>query len=169
MANVLTVLRILLTLPLVVSIVQEKFGAALFITLVGGLSDMLDGRMARQNGESSNLGKFLDPLADKIFIMSALIALIEVGRVSSLPVILLFLRELSVSFMRSMAIGHGIYIEASAMGKLKTFLEFISLILLIAGNPYSIYLLWLSICVAYISAYDYLKTYLKSLSGLNYP
>lgn len=169
MANFLTFTRILLTLPLVVAIIQGKFEIALIIAIIGALSDMLDGKVARLNGEVTNLGKILDPLADKIFILSALIALVEVNRISSLPVILLLLRELSVSFMRSVAVGQGLIIEASLLGKLKTSLEFLTVILLLYNYPYGTVLLWASVIVAYISAYDYLRTYLRALSELNYP
>lgn len=169
MANFLTLMRILLTLPLVVAIIQGKFELALAITVLGALSDLLDGKIARLSGEVTNLGKILDPLADKIFLLSALIALVEVGRVSSLPVILLLLRELSVSFMRSIAVGQGLIIEASLLGKLKTSLEFLTLLTLLFGNPYGTLLLWASVIFAYLSAYEYLRTYLRALSELNYP
>jgi len=169
MANFLTFTRILLTLPLVVAILQEKLELALTITILGALTDLLDGKIARLSGEVTNLGKILDPLADKIFILSALIALVGVGRVGSLPVILLFLREISVSFMRSVAAGQGLIIEASLLGKLKTSLEFLTLLILLYGNPYGTLLLWASVILAYLSAYEYLRTYLRALSELNYP
>ncbi len=169
MANLLTVFRILITFPIIIAILQEQFRVALVLTLLGAFSDLIDGKIARQNGEDSSLGKLLDPLADKIFVLSILIALVETDRVSSLPVILLLLRELGISFFRSVAVSHGIVLGASFLGKLKAFLEFLSLILIIGGYPFGNYLLWLSVGAAYISAYDYIKTYLRTLSGLNYP
>jgi len=139
------------------------------LVVVGALTDLLDGRIARLNGDTSSLGKLLDPLADKIFILSSLIALIEVGKISSLPVILLMLRELSVSFVRSVAAGQGVVFEASTLGKFKTFLEFLAVALLLTDYAFGVHVLWVSVLVAYVSAYDYLRTYLRELSGLNYP
>ncbi len=169
MANLLTLSRILLALPTVLAVVNGQLSLALIIFLTGALTDLVDGRLARMNGETTNLGKFLDPLADKVLVLSTLIALVEIGRVGSLPVILLLLRELSITFVRSMLAGQGVVLEASALGKFKTSLEFLAVILLLVEYPYGVHVLWLSVLVAYVSAYDYLKTYLRELSGLNYP
>ncbi len=169
MANALTLLRILLAVPTVLAIVGGQRDAALALILLGALSDLLDGKLARWGGEVTNLGKFLDPLADKIFILSALIALVDVDSVSSVPVILLLLRELSVSFVRSVVAAQGVVFEASVLGKFKTSLEFLALGLLTAGYPFGVHVLWASVFVAYLSAFEYLRAYLKVLSGLNYP
>ena len=169
MANALTLLRILLALPTVFAIVSNQLDVALALVILGALTDLLDGKLARMNGEVTNLGKLLDPLADKVFILSALIALIEIGRVSSMPVILLLLRELGVSFIRNAAAGQGVVFEASLLGKFKTSLEFLAVSLLLTEYPFGTHILWASVFVAYISAYDYLRAYLRAFSGLNYP
>jgi len=98
-----------------------------------------------------------------------MIALIEIDKVSSMPVILLLLRELSVSFVRSAAASQGVVFEASTLGKLKTSLEFLAVGLLLTNYPFGLHLLWASVLVAYVSAYDYLRSYLREISGLNYP
>ncbi len=170
MANLMTLFRIIVTFPLVLAILKEEYQIAFLIALAGALSDAVDGKIARLNGEENSWGKLLDPLADKIFVLSALIALVDVGRISSFPVILLLLREFGISFLRGFAVSQGVVISASPLGKLKTFLEFSSVLLLIRGTGTGSYLLWVAIAVAYISVYDYVRTYIKrSQTGLNYP
>ena len=169
MANLLTFLRILLALPTALAVMNGQLNLALLIFLTGAFTDLVDGRLARMNGETTNLGKFLDPLADKILVLATLIALVEIDRVGALPVILLLLRELSITFVRSALAGQGIVLEASTLGKFKTSLEFLAVTLLLVEYPFGVHLLWVSVLVAYVSAYDYLKTYLRELSGLNYP
>jgi len=169
MANLMTLFRILITIPLVLALLREQYEVAFIFALAGALSDAADGKIARLNGEENSLGKLLDPLADKIFVLSTLIALVEVNRVGSFPVILLLLRELSISFLRSFAVSQGVIISASLLGKIKTFLEFSAVLLLILGAEAGSYLLWTAVAVAYISVYDYARNYLKTPTGLNYP
>jgi len=169
MANLMTLFRILITIPLVLAIIREQFEIAFLFALAGIISDAVDGKLARLNGEGNPLGKLLDPLADKIFVLSSLIALVEVGRIGSFPVILLLLRELGVTFLRSFAASQGFIISASLLGKVKTFLEFSAVLLLIPGVEMGSYLLWSAVAVAYVSVYDYARSYLKTLTGLNYP
>jgi CDP-diacylglycerol--glycerol-3-phosphate 3-phosphatidyltransferase len=168
MANFMTFLRVLLVVPIVLSVLEENYTLALTLTLVGALSDLVDGRIARKQG-GNGIGKLLDPLADKVFVLSILIALVEVGRVSSIPVVLLLFRELGVSFLRSLSASQGILMGASGLGKLKTFLGFLSLMLIMSGFGLGNYVLWASVGLAYISFYDYARSYLKTSSGLNYP
>ncbi len=169
MANFMTLLRILLVLPIAVSILSDRNGVALILTILGALTDLVDGKVARKNGGSGDVGKLLDPFADKVFVLSILIALIEVGVVSSIPVILLLLREFSVSLLRSISASQGMVFGASQLGKLKTFTEFLALIFLLAGYQVGTYILWLSVGVAYLSFYDYVRSYLKAFTGVNYP
>lgn len=169
MANALSLLRILLSLPTVLAIGNGQLQIALILVALGAFTDLLDGKVARANDEATNIGKLLDPLADKVFVLSALIALVEAGKVGSLPVVLLLLRELGVSFLRSVAVGHGIILEASLLGKIKTSLEFLALVLFLAEYPVGVHALWVCILLAYVSAYDYLRVYLKAMSDLNYP
>jgi len=168
MANALSFFRIIIALPVVGAILMGQMNLALVLFLLGALSDLLDGKIAREKGSEGSFGKLLDPFADKVLILSALIALIEAGLVKALPVILLAIRELSISFLRSLAVGQGLVIQASALGKAKTFLENGSVILILAGSGSGNVLLWASVALAYISLYDYIKTYIRSASGLNY-
>ncbi|NPA40904.1 MAG: CDP-alcohol phosphatidyltransferase family protein [Aquificae bacterium] len=169
MANFLTVLRIVIALPIAILILEEQYTPAVILTLLGALSDFADGIVARKQKEDGGFGKILDPLADKVFVLSILIALVEVGKVSSIPVILLTFRELSVSVLRGTATFQGNPFGASLLGKAKTSAEFTAILLIMMGHSWGVPLLWVSVGLAYISFYDYAKTYLRTISGLNYP
>ncbi len=169
MANFLTLLRIVIVPPTAIFILREEYTPALVLIVLGALSDLLDGKVARRQGSDNGLGKILDPLADKVFILSILIAFVDVQKVSSIPVILLLFRELSLTLLRSSAITQGNLLGASPLGKLKTSLQFLSLMLLTVEQQAGNLLLWCSVGVAYLSLYDYLKSYLRNPSGLNYP
>ncbi len=169
MANLLTGLRIVLALPTAISILSGDFLIAFILTLISGASDLLDGWLARLQGNGDGAGKLLDPLADKVFLLSTLVALVEVGKVSSLIVILLLIRELSISFLRSFWASQGSILGASYLGKLKTAMMFSGVLLLLRDYGPGIYLLWLSVGLAYLSFYEYIRSYLKAPSGLNYP
>ena len=160
MANLITAFRLLLTLPIVILIKLELYALALPLIVLGAISDWFDGNFARKEGKDSDLGKLLDPYVDKVFVLSILIALLEKGFVGSGVVILILFRELSISFFRSLAVQKGLIIEASNMGKVKTFLEFVAIIGLLMGLPLSSFILWLSVIFAYLSAYDYIKRYM---------
>ncbi len=168
MANALSFFRILIALPVVGAILTGQVTLALILFLLGALSDLIDGKVAREKGEEGSFGKLLDPFADKVLVISTLIALVEAGHVKSLPVILLTIRELAISFLRSVAVGQGIVMQASALGKAKTFLENTAIILFLGGFQFGSVVLWSSVGLAYISLYDYIKSYIRSASGLNY-
>ncbi len=161
MANLITAFRLLLTLPIVILIKLELYALALPLIVLGAISDWFDGNFARKENKGSDLGKLLDPYVDKVFVLSILIALLEKGFVGSGVVILILFRELSISFFRSLAVQKGLIIEASNMGKIKTFLEFLAIIGLLMGLPLSSFILWLSVVFAYLSAYDYIKRYMN--------
>jgi len=98
---------------------------------------------------------------DKIFSLSIFIALVGIDRVDAVPVIFLTVRELLISLFRSLAAEKGIIMEASMLGKIKAFFEFVSLFLITADIKGGEVALWLAIGFAYISAGDYLLTYLR--------
>ena len=169
MANLITLFRILLAIPVSLSIVNEHFALAFLLITIGAITDLLDGKIARSKGEEEGLGKSLDPLADKVFVLSILISLIEVERLNAMPVVLLTIRELSVSFLRSLVSSEGNSFGASVLGKAKTFFLFMAIFLLLGDYQAGTLLLWVAVVLAYVSFYDYARTYLKELSGLNYP
>lgn len=159
MENFLSFFRILITFPVVFLILEKEFFLAFWLYLVGALTDWFDGNLARKNKRVSNFGKLLDPYADKVFVLLPLIALVEVKKVKAIWVILLTFRELSISFFRSVMVEKGIYMEASFTGKLKAFLEFSAISLILLGVELGNYLLILAVIFAYISAFGYLKRF----------
>ncbi len=160
MVNYLTWLRVIITFPIVAFVLKGNFTTALILYFVGALTDWLDGSLARRNNSVNNFGKLLDPYADKVFVLLPLIALVEVGRVKAVWVILLTFRELSISFLRSLAVEKGFYMEASSLGKIKTLLEFLSIILILADVKFGEIILCLAVVFAYLSGLDYLSKYL---------
>ncbi len=111
------------------------FWAAIVFTLAA-LTDVLDGWLARRMGVVSVLGKFLDPLADKLIVMASLIWMVPMGRVPAWVVIVLLGREISVTGLRSVAASEGVVIAAGSEGKTKTALQMVGIIALLLGYPY---------------------------------
>ena len=121
---------------------KDCFWAAIVFT-VAALTDVLDGYLARKMGVVSVLGKFLDPLADKLIVMASLIWMVPMGRIPGWVVIVLLAREISVTGLRSVAASEGVVIAAGSDGKTKTALQMIGIIALILGYPYRLKYLWL--------------------------
>jgi CDP-diacylglycerol--glycerol-3-phosphate 3-phosphatidyltransferase len=124
--NKLTAFR-LICIPLVVLFLSfdnrlTSFFAALFLGMAF-ITDIMDGYYARKYESVTPLGKFLDPLADKILVAISMIMLIPLGRIPVLIVIVIIARELAVNSLRSMAVIEGIVIQASRLGKYKTILQ----------------------------------------------
>jgi len=111
------------------------FWACILFTLAA-LTDLLDGYLARKLGVVSVLGKFLDPLADKLIVMAALVWMVPMGRIPAWVVVLLLGREISVTGLRSVAASEGVVISAGNEGKTKTALQMIGIIALLLGYPY---------------------------------
>lgn len=105
---------------------------ALIIFIIASLSDMADGKIARKYNMVTDFGKFMDPLADKLLVCSAMIALIELGRIPSWVVIVIIAREFAISGFRLIAADNGKVIAASMWGKVKTTFQMIMVIFLIA-------------------------------------
>jgi len=165
MASILTLLRLLLSFPVAFLVLAEEYTLAFFFFLLGAITDWFDGNIARRNGDVSDFGKLLDPFADKVFVLLPLIALVDTGKVSSVPVILLTFRELSISFLRSLSVEKGYYMEASFLGKLKAFLEFVAVALILAGVGWGFYVLIGAVVLAYLSALDYLRKFVGHTSA----
>ena len=120
---------------------QDCFWAAIIFT-VASLTDALDGWLARRMGVVSVLGKFLDPLADKLIVMASLIWMVPMGRIPGWVVIVLLAREISVTGLRSVAASEGVVIAAGSEGKTKTALQMSGIIALLLGYPYHLKYLW---------------------------
>jgi CDP-diacylglycerol--glycerol-3-phosphate 3-phosphatidyltransferase len=137
--NLLTMARVFM-IPLCLWFLErgspkDCFWAAIVFTLAA-LTDVLDGWLARRMGVVSVLGKFLDPLADKLIVMASLIWMVPMGRIPGWVVIVLLGREISVTGLRSVAASEGVVIAAGSEGKTKTALQMIGIIALILGYPY---------------------------------
>ena len=109
---------------------------ACIVFTAAAITDMLDGYLARKLGVVSVLGKFLDPLADKLIVMAALVWMVPMGRIPAWVVVLLLAREISVTGLRSVAASEGVVISAGQEGKTKTALQMIGIVALVLGYPY---------------------------------
>lgn len=143
--------------------VSHLFGAILFI--LASTTDWIDGYIARKHNLVTNLGKFLDPLADKLLVSAALILLVEIGLAPAWIVILIISREFAVTGLRLVAAGEGSVLAASQMGKLKTWIQIVAISLLLLHNwplafigfPLGIITLYLAMIITVYSGYDYFK------------
>lgn len=133
--NKLTMLRIILVPFFVLFMTVGKSPTAVLIALViftaASLTDMLDGKIARKYNLVTNFGKFMDPLADKLLVCSAMICLIELGRIPSWIVLIIIAREFIISGFRLIASDNGIVIAASWWGKIKTITQMVMIIVLL--------------------------------------
>lgn len=135
--NKLTVLRVIM-IPFFVFFLLWEGGQnqtfrliSLAIFIVASLTDLLDGKIARKYNLVTNFGKFMDPLADKLLVCSALICLIELGELPAWMVIIIISREFIISGFRLVASDNGVVIAASYWGKFKTVSQMIMIILMI--------------------------------------
>ena len=139
MSNALTLSR-LAAIPVLMALLIVRFpghdqlAAAVFI--VFSFTDTLDGQLARRRGTVSDFGKFLDPLADKLFVLSVLVVLVQEELVASWVVLLIFSRELIITVLRSVGAGQGRVIGAAPLGKTKTVMQMTAVTLLILQRPY---------------------------------
>jgi phosphatidylglycerophosphate synthase len=107
---------------------------------LAAITDFFDGYIARKQGLVSVLGKFLDPLADKLFVMATLVWLVNMGRIETWVVVALLAREFGITGLRSIASSEGVVIAAGDDGKAKTALQMIGILCLILGYPYTLHL-----------------------------
>ena len=138
--NKLTLLRICLIpvfVILMLSKVSNFFLISCIIFIIASITDFLDGKIARKYNLVTDFGKFMDPLADKLLVLSALICMIEYDLVAGWMVIIIVAREFTVSILRAIAADNGKVIAASGGGKIKTTSQMIAIILLLIGANYS--------------------------------
>lgn len=172
--NKLTVLRVCMIPFFVVMLLlnggenqtYRYIAAAIFI--VASLTDMLDGKIARKYNLVTNFGKFMDPLADKLLVCSALICLVDLKQLPAWMVIVIISREFIISGFRLVASDNGIVIAASYWGKFKTTFQMISVILLIVRIPTLTVLtqicVWTALVLTVISLVDYIAKNHKVLT-----
>ncbi len=175
--NKLTVFRMILIVPFVILLLggfhqwswfTAIFGGimeyvdyiALAIFIIASLTDLLDGKIARKYNLVTNFGKFMDPLADKLLVCAALIALIEMGRIPSWVVIVIISREFIISGFRTVASDNGVVIAASYWGKFKTTFQMVMVCLMIADIPalelVTSIVMWIALVLTVVSLVDYL-------------
>ena len=135
---------------------------ALVIFIVASLTDLLDGKIARKYHLVTNFGKFMDPLADKLIVCSAMICLIQTGQLAAWIVIIIISREFIISGFRLIASDNGVVIAASYWGKFKTTFQMLMVITLILNLPYTWFqalgtvLIYVSLALTIISLIDYI-------------
>ena len=177
--NKLTLLRVILIPVFLVCIyvdaIPAHFLLALIVFAVASFTDMLDGKIARARGLVTNFGKFLDPLADKVLVITALTVLVELDevRMSAIPLVIIIAREFMVSGLRLLAAEEGVVIAAGIWGKLKTAFTMVTIVAVLlylsltgdfhAAMPDAVRtwvlngLIWISTVLTIISGLVYLK------------
>ncbi len=185
LANKITLSRILATPVFLFFLVPDWFGqflgldqwgryVAAGIFIVASLTDALDGNIARKRNMVTELGKFLDPIADKLLVTAALIALIKTDNLSVWIVFIIISREFIVTGFRVIAAGKGIVIAADKWGKMKTVIQIIAIVAmllnnfplsLITGFPLGMVLMYIATILTVISGVNYIAKNTKILSS----
>ncbi len=175
--NKLTIFRVILIVPFVLLLLGEGsrwgwfealFGGileyvdyiALAVFAVASLTDLVDGHIARKYNLVTNFGKFMDPLADKLLVCAAMIALVELGRIPAWVVIVIISREFIISGFRLVAADNNVVIAASYWGKFKTAFQMVMVCLMIADisrlQTVTDIVMWIALGLTLISLIDYL-------------
>ena len=135
-ANKITILRVVL-IPVFLVLMLAKFrysnAIALVIFIIASITDSVDGYVARKYNQVTTFGKFLDPLADKLLVTSAILIFVEWGQVPSWAAFLIIAREFAVTALRLVAVDAGIVISAGFSGKVKTAVSMVSLCVMMTG------------------------------------
>jgi CDP-diacylglycerol--glycerol-3-phosphate 3-phosphatidyltransferase len=170
--NILTVFR-MVSIPVVVVCLTfpGKWGSFLAAAIFGMafITDILDGYFARKYGSITVLGKFLDPLADKILVSVTMIMLIPLDRIPTWVVILIIAREMAITGLRSIAVDEGVVIQASDLGKFKTIFQATALIGLCIHYEYfdinfhvvGMFFLWIALILTLWSGWAYFRDYIQ--------
>ena len=163
--NKLTILRMIMIVPFVVFMLVPIGGAAgkwiaLALFVIASLTDLLDGKIARKYNLVTTFGKFMDPLADKLLVCSALICLVELGRIPAWIVIIIISREFIISGFRLVASDKGVVIAANWWGKFKTTFQMVMIVLMIADiaalSIVTQIVMWIALILTVVSLVDYL-------------
>lgn len=141
--------------------ITHLIGAIIFI--VASATDWIDGYLARKHNLVTNLGKFLDPLADKLLVSAALISLVELQMVPAWMVVIIISREFAVTGLRLIAAGDGTVLAASQLGKIKTVAQIIAIAAYLLHNipfeafnfPLASIMMWIAVIFTVISGWDY--------------
>jgi len=176
--NFLTVIRILL-IPVFVVLFSEptpdRSLAAAIVFVVAAVTDLLDGYLARRHSQITRLGRLLDPIADKLLVLSGLILLVQFDRVAAIVAILIIAREVAVTGVRAISAAQGIIIEAETTGKYKMVVQVVAIVFLLLEDgvlPASWYpheigtgLLYMALALALYSGNRYLLSFWQQSSS----
>ena len=162
--NKLTLLRIILVPVFIVVLMMGHYYIAAGIFVVASFTDMLDGKIARKYDLVTNFGKLMDPLADKLLVMSALICLVELGDIPGWMAIVILGREFAITGLRTVAASSGTVIAAGWTGKIKTVLQMTAVVLILLRNWPFVYLgipmdqivLWAAVVMTIVSGVEYI-------------
>ncbi|WP_026497452.1 MULTISPECIES: CDP-diacylglycerol--glycerol-3-phosphate 3-phosphatidyltransferase [unclassified Butyrivibrio] len=172
--NKLTVIRVILIPFFVLFLLANIFGEAdkwiaLAIFIIASLTDLADGKIARKYNLVTDFGKFMDPLADKLLVCSAMICLIELDRIPSWIVVIIIAREFIISGFRLIAVENGRVIAASYWGKFKTTFQMFMVILMIINLPQlqlvTTIIMYIALALTIISLCDYIIKNKDVMSG----
>jgi CDP-diacylglycerol--glycerol-3-phosphate 3-phosphatidyltransferase len=183
--NLLTMGRVAI-IPVVLWLLEQGRPIDCFLAAcvysAAALTDLLDGYLARRMNIVSVLGKFLDPLADKLLVMASLIWMVTLGRIQAWVVVVLLAREISITGLRSIASSEGVVIAAGSGGKSKTALQMVGILCLILGYPYHFtlgpldlgmvdlvhvgrWLLYVSLVFSVVSAFQYVGLFAEAVEA----
>ena len=162
--NKLTLLRVFMipifVVFMLVDITPFDNWIALAVFILASLTDLLDGKIARKYNLVTNFGKFMDPLADKLLVCSAMICLVEMHIIPAWIVIIIIAREFIISGFRLIASDNGVVIAASYWGKFKTVFQMVMICLMIANSPalrlWTDIVMWVALRLTIVSLIDYL-------------
>jgi CDP-diacylglycerol--glycerol-3-phosphate 3-phosphatidyltransferase len=146
---------------------------AAFLFAAAALTDWLDGLLARRRGQVTNLGKLLDPVADKLLVAAALISLVQIGTIDAWIVVVMLGREFAVTGLRSVSVIQGVVIPASELAKYKTVSQYVAITLLILEKNVPVGLadeyvylsrgmLWAALILTVASGIDYFVRFYRS-------
>lgn len=164
--NTITLIRIAM-IPLIILFlllpISGKYLISAILFVVAAATDGLDGHIARSRNLVTTLGKFLDPLADKLLILATLICLLALDKVGAVAIILILTRELVITGLRAIAADKGVVIAASYFGKFKTVSQIVSITYILLAGQFTVLpefigtvLLWIAVIITILSGADYL-------------
>lgn len=173
--NKLTILRVLIIPFFMAALLIEKIPMNIFVALfffaAASATDWFDGKIARKHNLVTTFGKFLDPLADKVLVMSALCCFTAIGWIDVVAVVIILAREFMVSALRLVTAGNGVVVAAGMWGKLKTAFTMIALVAIMALEGFGVHnmiineiLIWISTALTVISGLQYLIAYLPYIN-----
>ena len=174
LANKLTLFRIALVPVFIIFTmidIQNNMLYALIVFLVASATDYFDGYIARKYNLITDMGKFMDPLADKLLVTAAFVMFIQLGKIDAWIVFIIIAREFAVTGLRGIAATQNVVIAASFFGKIKTVVQMATICILLLNNyPFSLYnfpmdqiAIYTTLIVTVLSGYDYFGNNLKNI------